>query len=221
MHVFFAFFRTLSTFGVNKTTYDTVWGELGTVGATWPSLQLLGEAWTTMINAFIWNHKDHPLENGLDSSIAESSNLISDIVERCPKATICLPDIEFLSSSLRSRLGCDETTITEGMRAQGIWQAQGTNDERRLLVAQAIPRLSSVCDGRSLFWTDRGNIGMSHVSLSSCDEVWLLEGSSVPFVLRRSRENRMTMIGEAFVDGMMFGELWSCDEGWLEDVVLE
>lgn len=174
-----------------------------------------------MINAFIWNHRKNPLDNGLHSSIVESINLISNIVERCPKATVCLPDVEFLSSGLQSRLRCDEKTITEGVRAQGIWQAQGTNDERRLLVAQAILRLSSVCDGRSLFWTDRGYIGMSHVSLLSSDEVWLLEGSSMPLVLRRSGENCMTMIGEAFVDGMMFGELWSCDEGWLEDVVLE
>jgi len=31
----------------------------------------------------------------------------------------------------------------------------------------------------------------------------------------------MTMVGEAYVDVMMFGEMWSSDEGLLEDIVLE
>jgi len=207
--------------GVNGSTYDDVWGDVGTDGYTWDSLALMGDAWTTMINAFIWMHRKHPLENGLHSSIVQSRKLIYDLLERCPKAGTCLPNMEFLDSSLRSRLEYGEDAMTEEVRAEGVRRAQDTDDERRVLVARAIPRLSSVCHGRRLFWTDRANMGMSHVSLSNGDHVWLLEGSSVPFVLRGSSKSRMTMVGEAYVDGMMFGEMWSSCEGWLEDIGLE
>lgn len=207
--------------GINESTYDDVWGDVGTDGYTWDSLALMGEAWTTMINAFIWMHREHPLENGLRSSIVQGRKLIYDLLDHCPKAGTCLPNVEFLDSSLRSRLGYEEDAMTEEVRAEGVRRAQGADDERRVLVARAIPRLSSVCHGRSLFWTDRANMGMSHVSLSSGDHVWLLEGSSVPFILRGSSNNHMTMVGEAYVDGMMFGEMWSSYGGLLEDIVLE
>ena len=116
-------------------------------------------------------HREHPLENGLHSSIIQGRELIYDLLDRCPKAGTCLPNVEFLDSSLRSRLGYGEDAMTEEVRAEGVRRAQGTDDERRVIVARAIPRLSSVCYGRSLFWTDRANMGMSHVSLLSGDHV--------------------------------------------------
>lgn len=42
---------------------------------------------------------------------------------------------------------------------------------------------------------------------ASCtDEVWILKGAKVPFLLRRERENRYRIIGEAYVHGIMYGE---------------
>ena len=99
--------------GIDGSTYDDVWGDVGTDGYTWDSLALMGEAWTTMVNAFIWMHREHPLENGLRSSIVKGRKLIYDLLDRCPKAGTCLPNVEFLDSSLRSRLGYEEDAMTE------------------------------------------------------------------------------------------------------------
>ncbi|CAH0044163.1 unnamed protein product [Clonostachys solani] len=73
--------------------------------------------------------------------------------------------------------------------------------------------------GRKIFRTRRGLIGISAEGTKTRDEVWDIIGGQVPFVLRskktRIRENPGTartaslqVVGEAYVHGVMKGELW-------------
>ena len=74
---------------------------------------------------------------------------------------------------------------------------------------------------RRQFRTEQHRFGTSHKSLRVGDEIWLLAGAKVPFVLRRLPNDDLSLIGEAYVDGMMSGELWPESETELVDIVLE
>ncbi|KAJ3564874.1 hypothetical protein NPX13_g7695 [Xylaria arbuscula] len=78
---------------------------------------------------------------------------------------------------------------------------------------------TSHCQFRALFVTKGRRIGLGPDILQPGDQVWLLAGARLPFLLRASSAGRMTMVGEAYVDGMMFGELWTEDS--LASVTLE
>jgi len=60
---------------------------------------------------------------------------------------------------------------------------------------------------RRMFITSRGFIGMSSISLCKGDEVFVLFGSDVPHVLRNDREGNHLLVGEAYVHGLMHGEV--------------
>ena len=62
---------------------------------------------------------------------------------------------------------------------------------------------------RSLFITEDGHFGLGPESAAEKDEVWILFGAQVPFVLRPAPErgpNAYTLVGEAYVHGFMEGE---------------
>lgn len=60
---------------------------------------------------------------------------------------------------------------------------------------------------RRLFRTQSNYLGTGPRSLREGDEVWILHGGSVPFVLRRQSNGNYRLIGEAFVYGIMHGEV--------------
>jgi hypothetical protein len=71
-------------------------------------------------------------------------------------------------------------------------------------------------NGRTMFWTKNGSIGLCFPNSQPGDEVWVLHGGKVPFVLRPCKsdceggitENRgyYNLIGEAYLHGYMDGE---------------
>lgn len=78
--------------------------------------------------------------------------------------------------------------------------------------------------GRRLFTTRRGYIGLGPEWMRPGDEVWTLFGGSVPFILRPSEKacshtfyknqevhRRHVVIGDCYVQGIMFGESVSHD----------
>ncbi|KAF2267480.1 hypothetical protein CC78DRAFT_416448, partial [Lojkania enalia] len=60
--------------------------------------------------------------------------------------------------------------------------------------------------------TEGGLIGAVPVSAALGDELFVLKGANVPFVLRRGVEGRYKLVGECYVHGIMRGE----KEGELE-----
>lgn len=61
-------------------------------------------------------------------------------------------------------------------------------------------------DARSLFRTGKGYLGIGAQSLCPSDEVWLLAGASVPFILRPCQDESYKLVGEAYLHGVMHGE---------------
>lgn len=65
-------------------------------------------------------------------------------------------------------------------------------------------------EGRRLLCSSSGLLGLGPMSTAqdkTCrDEIWLLRGVRVPFILRRMSDDRYQIIGEAYVHGLMYGE---------------
>jgi hypothetical protein len=58
----------------------------------------------------------------------------------------------------------------------------------------------------ALFRTAKGYLGYGPVSTMPHDEVWILPGATVPFVLRKTSEGRYLIVGDTYVHGVMHGE---------------
>lgn len=59
--------------------------------------------------------------------------------------------------------------------------------------------------GRRAFRTSKGYLGLGPQHLQSGDHVVILHGSTVPFILRKIDDDKFTLIGEAYVHGIMDG----------------
>ena len=75
--------------------------------------------------------------------------------------------------------------------------------------------VKEVMADRRLFFTEGGNIGLGPKSLKEGDEVWLLEGAQIPFILkpipRVEGEVCRALVGEAYLHGWMHGEMLDTD----------
>jgi len=61
---------------------------------------------------------------------------------------------------------------------------------------------------RVFLCTDDGRFGLANTGARVGDEVWILKGGRTPFLLRRRDDgNHYQLVGEAFVHGIMFGEI--------------
>lgn len=71
-------------------------------------------------------------------------------------------------------------------------------------------------DGLRLMETSDGGTGWAHPAAQHCDEIFLLQGCSMPVILRPLEGKRekpgYEVIGDAFVEGIMHGEAWPGDE---------
>ncbi|KAH8674262.1 hypothetical protein BX600DRAFT_457272 [Xylariales sp. PMI_506] len=79
---------------------------------------------------------------------------------------------------------------------------------RRLHIFEA--HMNRVTEGRLLFYTDRGMFGLgpksTNLEAQCTDEIWILNGAKVPFILRWDAGMRYKIVGEAYVHGVMHGE---------------
>ncbi|KAF2447731.1 hypothetical protein P171DRAFT_354406, partial [Karstenula rhodostoma CBS 690.94] len=62
-------------------------------------------------------------------------------------------------------------------------------------------------NGRRLFITSGGHLGLSPKDMQSNDVVIVASGAEVPFILREASEGGYKLVGEAYVDGVMDGEV--------------
>jgi hypothetical protein len=62
-------------------------------------------------------------------------------------------------------------------------------------------------------------IGLVSRDVRHGDEVWLLEGSKVPLIIRRKSEGYGRLVGDAYIHGIMYGEAFKIED--CEDLILE
>lgn len=79
--------------------------------------------------------------------------------------------------------------------------------EREELLESLIDLNLSTAFSRRLMQTTKGYIGLTHALSQAGDCICLLNGCVVPVILRR-RASRFTVVGEAYVHGIMNGEAW-------------
>lgn len=63
-----------------------------------------------------------------------------------------------------------------------------------------------MCSARRVFSTEQGDLGIAHEGARVGDEVVVVPGAAVPFVVREVEGGAYAFIGEAFVHGVMGGE---------------
>lgn len=63
-----------------------------------------------------------------------------------------------------------------------------------------------MCSARRVFSTEQGDLGIAHEGARVGDEVVIVPGAAVPFVVREIESGVYVLIGEAFVHGVMDGE---------------
>ena len=90
-------------------------------------------------------------------------------------------------------------------------------------VAEAFPKVFA--DGRRLMTTRRGRVGWAHPSARPGDRIYLLEGCNLPVILAPCNEPfeqylTCILIGDAYVHGIMYGELWEQASQKLDDLFL-
>lgn len=60
---------------------------------------------------------------------------------------------------------------------------------------------------RRPFRSAKGYIGLGPSGICENDTIWILPGTDVPLVFRSAKDDKLTVIGEAYVHGIMDGEL--------------
>lgn len=73
----------------------------------------------------------------------------------------------------------------------------------------------------TMFRTKQNHIGIGHLSLKEGDEMWICPQAQTPFILRRQDNGQYWFLGEAYIYGLMFGELVESDVQRLERIRIE
>ncbi|PLB39822.1 uncharacterized protein BDW47DRAFT_102483 [Aspergillus candidus] len=72
--------------------------------------------------------------------------------------------------------------------------------------------------GRRVLRTRNGYIGLAPPGAQKGDQVVLLEGGRVPYLLRKVDDESYKLVGECYVHGIMYGEAF--DEKRCRDIML-
>ncbi|KAF4778590.1 hypothetical protein HER10_EVM0007452 [Colletotrichum scovillei] len=128
------------------------------------------------------------------------------------------------------------------MRVQSLDAATLTTEEKEFIIAdtpsRTLPRshehisvtdedlsrfardvrgyLGAINRNRTLFKTAKGRIGLGHVGVEVDDVVTLIWGASCPVVLKERSEGHFYFGGDAYLDGMMFGEFLETEPAEVE-----
>jgi hypothetical protein len=94
-------------------------------------------------------------------------------------------------------------------QTMGRLSAELTNPGRMLEVQAFEIRSSRLRNCRRLVRTRRNYLGIAGISASAGDEIWILPNSITPFVMREQINGKYELVGEAYVEGIMNGEVAS------------
>ena len=149
-----------------------------------------------------------------------TTEAIREAVWRIP---VC--DLDVIGTQAKSRINARAgTAIEECFRSVQVViasysEAKGESGSAAQLSATLTEHLDnfvtylgavnfSISNGRRLFLTSDGWVGLGPGSMMSGDKIVILFGCRIPFVLRPSSqdENRYILLGDAYVHGLMDGE---------------
>jgi hypothetical protein len=81
---------------------------------------------------------------------------------------------------------------------------------------------SSVCYGRCFFSTENGRIGLAPARAKQGDKICIFYGGLSPFIIRQTEEDptQYNLMGEAYVDGVMYGEAFQLEESKASETIV-
>lgn len=89
-------------------------------------------------------------------------------------------------------------------------EIEGTREQVRRVEMGCTRMWRSINNERTLFKTNKLMLGLGHQSIKVGDIVTILHGNQTPIILRRRNcKNEYTYCGDAYVDGIMYGEFIS------------
>lgn len=130
-----------------------------------------------------------------------------------------LPDMKYIESLRHASL--PKQTPSDSPKSRNAYHKKPLAEMIRQggtrITTQFEKRLQEVKRGHRMFRTRENYLGLGPMSTSEGDEVWILRGASVPFVLRRVAHGggRYRVVGEAYVHGAMHGEVVPEEGGWV------
>jgi hypothetical protein len=92
---------------------------------------------------------------------------------------------------------------------------------KKLITDELSSRRHRICAGRRVFRTENNYLGVAPRAIRPGDQVWVLKGAGTPLVLREKENGRFTLVGEAYVHGIMHGEVVERDGFAMREVELE
>jgi hypothetical protein len=103
--------------------------------------------------------------------------------------------------------------ILESLKPASSEEARSENSLKRYLRSPAgfflfDRAVETIHSGRCVFVTSEGHIGLGPKFLEPQDDIWILHGARVPFILRKPSNK---LVGEAYVHGIMHGELMNAE----------
>jgi hypothetical protein len=89
------------------------------------------------------------------------------------------------------------------------------------LMAPYLSRLDTIIGDRCLISTKNDLLGLAPNSAKPGDSVAFVRNSPVPFIIRKVADGRYELVGEAYIHGLMHGELGKEGPVALEEIILQ
>ncbi|KAL8695328.1 MAG: hypothetical protein Q9218_000227 [Villophora microphyllina] len=139
-----------------------------------------------------------------------------------PSAT-CLPPGEIVDKALRTTILADIDPFRKSRGNVADWDL--LKMETASLATRQMQRkdemsyaLQLACSMKRLCWTAAGRVGLVPIEAKVRDELYVMAGGQVPYVLRPRSENVFMFLGEAYIYGIMDGELFTGVENTIEEM---
>ncbi|KAK4211512.1 heterokaryon incompatibility protein-domain-containing protein [Rhypophila decipiens] len=101
---------------------------------------------------------------------------------------------------------CRESLPEEDQNPWSSQRIRGWN-EKWIAARQRFSRAAGlVAQHRRLFISTSGHLGLGPRDVSPGDEVWVLAGAAIPFILRGGEDGRKILVGPCYIDDIMDGE---------------
>jgi hypothetical protein len=127
---------------------------------------------------------------------------------------------------MEAATGLNEWRIKELLKAYDQWEiiqsrTQDPDNYESNLDAEALLAYGGVMKKRSLITTKSWRLGIAASSVSQGDFICILHGSRVPVILRQQKDEKFMVIGQAYVEDIMRGEVvhWAQNEGKVFELI--
>jgi hypothetical protein len=182
-----------------------------------PSFKALVTEQLSLLAQQVRGDKDEALELAIDD---RNLGLQSYLINTEPEKSALLPSLE----EVWEKYWEDRQLSSGGIATSGYGELFQTHTGPKLYLT----RFQQVTKGFLFFRTHEGHIGLASDRSKVGDSIWILEHGPIPFVLRgdlRSEQDEVTprlrLVGEAYVDGFMYGEIFDSENLKWRDLELD